>query len=179
MPVRFGQIIVGAPGAGKTTYCEGMRQYLNALGREVAIVNLDPANDNVPYEAAIELSELVSLETVMDEMKLGPNGGLIYCLEYLETNMDWLLAKLESLGPRKYLIFDFPGQLELFTHCASVLKIVQTFTKEDYRLTAVNLIDAHHCSDASKFIAASLLALTMMVQLELPHINVLSKVRTW
>lgn len=31
-------------------------------------------------------------------------------------------------------------------------------------------------SDASKFIAASLLALTIMVQLEMPHINVLSKV---
>jgi GPN-loop GTPase len=32
------------------------------------------------------------------------------------------------------------------------------------------------CSDPSKFISASLLALTMMVHLEMPHINVLSKV---
>jgi len=74
MPTRFGQLVIGAPGAGKTTYCEGMRQYLSALGRDVAIVNLDPANDNPPYEAAIDLADLVSLEVVMEEMTLGPNG---------------------------------------------------------------------------------------------------------
>ena len=38
----FGQIVIGPPGSGKTTYCEGMRQYLQALGRKVAVINLDP-----------------------------------------------------------------------------------------------------------------------------------------
>ena len=156
MPTRYGQLVVGAPGAGKTTYCEGLRQYLTALGREVAIINLDPANDNPPYDAAVDLADLVSLASVMEELELGPNGGLVYCLEYLEANMDWLLEKLSGLGP-KYLLFDFPGQLELFTHCPSVLRVTQRLTKMDYRLTCVTLIDAHHCTDASKFIAASLL----------------------
>eukprot|EP00953_Heterococcus_sp_UTEX-ZZ885_P038770 19897-Heterococcus_DN1.PRE.1 len=41
---RFGQVVVGPPGSGKTTYCNGMAQYMRGLGREVAIVNLDPAN---------------------------------------------------------------------------------------------------------------------------------------
>jgi len=145
MPTRYGQLVIGAPGSGKTTYCEGMRQYMSALGRFPAIINLDPANENLPYEAAIDLSDLVSLQTVMEEMKLGPNGGLIYCLDYLEANIDWLLKKLEDLEPNRYLVFDFPGQLELFTHCSSVLKISQILTKLDFRLTAVNLIDAHHC----------------------------------
>jgi hypothetical protein len=121
-----------------------MRQYLSALGREVAIINLDPANDQLPYEPAVDLSDLISLETVMEETKLGPNGGLVYCLEYLEANLDWLIEKIDALGP-VYLLFDFPGQLELFTHCSSVLNIAQRFVKLDYRLTVVNLIDAHHC----------------------------------
>jgi hypothetical protein len=51
-----------------------MRQYLGALGRDVAIINLDPANDNPPYEAAVDLADLVSLEVVMEEKGLGPNG---------------------------------------------------------------------------------------------------------
>lgn len=32
------------------------------------------------------------------------------------------------------------------------------------------------CSDAGKFIAAALVSLTTMIRLELPHVNVLSKV---
>lgn len=30
----------------------------------------------------IDIRELISLEDVMEELQLGPNGGLIYCMEY-------------------------------------------------------------------------------------------------
>lgn len=46
----------------------------------------------------------------MEEFDLGPNGGMVYCLEYLEKNVDWLMERLEGLN-KKYLIFDFPGQV--------------------------------------------------------------------
>lgn len=50
---RFGMLVIGFPGAGKTTFCEGMHQYLTALGRKNAVINLDPANDStVPYEVS-------------------------------------------------------------------------------------------------------------------------------
>lgn len=71
----FGQLVVGPPGSGKTTYCHGMKQFLQAAGRKVAIVNLDPANDSLPYDVAVDVADLVSLEEVMAELKLGPNGG--------------------------------------------------------------------------------------------------------
>ena len=45
----FGQIVIGPPGSGKTTYCNGMSQFLTALGRKVAVINIDPANDNIPF----------------------------------------------------------------------------------------------------------------------------------
>ena len=48
-------------------------------------------------------------------MKLGPNGGLIYCMEFLGENFDWLLKKIEKLKDH-YLLFDCPGQVELYTH---------------------------------------------------------------
>jgi hypothetical protein len=31
----FGQLVIGPPGSGKTTYCNGVAQYLTALGRKV------------------------------------------------------------------------------------------------------------------------------------------------
>ena len=44
------------------------------------------------------------------------------------------------------------------------------------QLVAVHLVDSHYCSDPGKFISVLLTSLSTMVQLELPHINVLSKV---
>jgi hypothetical protein len=40
----------------------------------------------------------------------------------------------------------------------------------------VHLVDAHHCTDSSKFVSVVMLSLSSMVRLELPHINVLSKI---
>ena len=31
------------------------------------------------------------------ELGLGPNGGLLYCMDYLEKNMDWLQKALAPL----------------------------------------------------------------------------------
>eukprot|EP00976_Prorocentrum_cordatum_P052954 1068181-Prorocentrum_minimum.AAC.3 len=107
----YGQVVVGPPGAGKSTYCTGMQQYFELTGRKVAIINLDPANDELPYTCALNVSELISLADVMDELQLGPNGGLVYCMDYLHQNLDWLKEKLEPLAHDHYLIFDLPGQV--------------------------------------------------------------------
>jgi hypothetical protein len=40
----------------------------------------------------------------------------------------------------------------------------------------VHLVDAHLCSDPGKYVSALLLSLSTMLHLELPHINVLSKI---
>ena len=185
----FGQVVIGPPGSGKTTYCRGMAQYLRGIGRRPVIVNLDPANDELPYEPDVDLSELIQLEEVMDKLQLGPNGGLLYCLEHLEQNLDWLVAQLEECnatrgedgeddgGPEVYFLFDFPGQVELFTSHSSVHRILEHLTSAlDYRLAAISLVDAHHCADPAKFISVVLLCLSTMLRLGLPHVNVLSKV---
>ena len=87
-----------------------MFELLTGTGRPVALVNLDPANDTLPRPADLDLSELVTVTDVMRELRLGPNGALLYCLEFLEKNMDWLLKRLAALGD-KYILFDFPGQV--------------------------------------------------------------------
>lgn len=93
----FGQVVVGPPGSGKSTYCTALAQYLASTGRTVAVVNLDPANDGMAYRAAVDVTELVDLAAVMEETGLGPNGGLIWAVEYLESNLDWLLERLKPL----------------------------------------------------------------------------------
>lgn len=170
----FGQLVIGPPGSGKTTYCAGMVQFLSGFGRKVAVVNLDPANDVLPYQADIDISDLITISDVMDTLKLGPNGGLVYCMEYLEKNIDWLKTELEKVKDM-YLLIDCPGQVELYTHNNAVRNIVSELVKMDIRLVAVHLVDSHYCSDASKFISVLLTSLSTMLQIALPHVNVLSK----
>ncbi|WOL14216.1 GPN-loop GTPase QQT1 [Canna indica] len=173
----FGQAVIGPPGSGKTTYCNGMSQFLKLIGRKVAVINLDPANDALPFECTVNIEDLIKLSDVMAEHSLGPNGGLVYCMDFLENNIDWLESKLKPLLEDHYLLFDFPGQVELFfLHSNTKNMITRLIKKLDLRLTAVHLIDAHLCCDPGKYVSALLLSLTTMVHLELPHINVLSKI---
>jgi GTPase SAR1 family protein len=98
MPPRFGQLIIGPPGSGKSTYCDGMHQFLSAVGRPCSVVNLDPANDATSYKAALDVRSLVGLEEIMNDEELGPNGGVLHALEALEQDFDWLADGLEELG---------------------------------------------------------------------------------
>lgn len=172
----FGQVVIGPPGSGKTTYCSKVHDfYKQKLNRQVVVVNLDPANDNMLYKPAIDVTELICVDDVMTNLKLGPNGALMFCMEYLEENYDWLLSKLSSVKD-SYLIFDLPGQIELYTHHSSIKNMFEKLQKVGYHLCAVHMVDSHYCSDAAKFISTLLLSLSTMLQMGLPHINVLSKV---
>lgn len=94
----FAQLVIGPPGAGKSTYCNGMHQFLGAIGRKCSIVNLDPANDKTSYPCALDVRDLVTLEEIMEEDHLGPNGATLYALEELEENYSWLEGGLKELG---------------------------------------------------------------------------------
>jgi len=172
----FGQIVIGPPGSGKTTYCGAIKEFLSGVGRKVVIVNMDPANETMPFTPDVDIFDLINLTDVMDKLKLGPNGGLLYCMEFLEKNFEVIETKLKAFQEQEcYFIFDFPGQVELYTHHDSVKNIIESLIKLDFRLAAVHLVDSHYCNDAAKFISVLLTSLSTMLQIALPHINVLSK----
>eukprot|EP01025_Chloroclados_australasicus_P046988 TRINITY_DN52082_c0_g1_i1.p1 TRINITY_DN52082_c0_g1~~TRINITY_DN52082_c0_g1_i1.p1 ORF type:complete len:289 (-),score=27.04 TRINITY_DN52082_c0_g1_i1:1439-2305(-) len=173
----YGQIVVGPPGCGKTTYCAGLQQLLQGIGRKVSVINLDPGNDVVPYECQVDVRELVHVDKVQEEFNLGPNGGLIFCMEIILENMDWLQKKLEPLiQDQHYLLFDCPGQVELITLHKGFHDMIEIMTRKwDLRLAAVHMIDGNQCTDAGKYLGGLLLSLNCMLHLALPHINVMSK----
>ena len=112
----------------------------------------------------------------MDKLELGPNGGLVYCLEYIEQNLDWLVERMAPLVKDHYVLFDCPGQVELYTHHNSVRNIAEQLCKRlELRLVCTHLVDSHYCSDGAKFVSVLLTSLSTMLQLGMPHVNVLSK----
>ncbi|KAL2108678.1 hypothetical protein VUR80DRAFT_3516 [Thermomyces stellatus] len=171
----FAQLVLGSPGAGKSTYCDGMHQFLGAIGRACSVVNLDPANERTNYPCAIDIRDVVKLEEAMADDKLGPNGAMLYALEALENNFEWLEEGLKELG-QDYVLFDCPGQVELYTHHDSLRKIIFKLDKMGYRLVVVHLSDCICLTQPSLYISNLLLSLRAMLQMDMPHINVLSKI---
>lgn len=53
---------------------------------------------------------------------------------------------------------------------------LRTRVRPRVQLAAVHLVDSSSCSDPAKFLAVALLSLITMVRLEMPHVNLLSKV---
>ncbi|KAG7660935.1 uncharacterized protein J8A68_005610 [[Candida] subhashii] len=176
----FGQIVIGPPGSGKSTYCHGMYQFMSAIGRKSCVVNLDPANDRLPYpNCALDIRDYITLEEIMEELNLGPNGGLMYALESLDVEgIETFLEKIDQLiNEQNYIIFDCPGQVELFTHHNSLYKIFKSLTqKKRMRLCVISLVDSIYLTSPSQYISILLLSLRSMLQLDLPHVNVISKI---
>ncbi|ODQ63176.1 GPN-loop GTPase 3 [Nadsonia fulvescens var. elongata DSM 6958] len=172
---RTGILVMGPAGAGKSTFCNSLISYIQSVGRQAHIVNLDPAAEPSEYEFTVDIRDLISLEDVMEEMSLGPNGGLVYCFEFLLNNLDWLD---ENLGDYEdeYLIFDCPGQIELYTHVPVLPTIVRHLSNHlNFSLCATYLLEAPFVIDKPKFFSGVLSAMSAMILLETPHINILSK----
>lgn len=174
-----------------------MIQHLRHNKRSCYYVNLDPAAEDFAYEPDLDIKELISLEDVMEEMGLGPNGGLIYCFEYTITNraafyalhtlmvvrfllenLDFLTEAMDSLTEEYLIIIDMPGQIELYTHIPVVPELVKHLTRTgalNVNLCAAYLLESTFVVDRAKFFAGTLSAMSAMIMLEIPHVNVLSK----
>lgn len=140
---------------------------------------MDPANDSLPYPCSVDIRDFITVEEVMQEQQLGPNGGLMYAVESLDKSIDLFILQIKSIvqEEKAYTVFDCPGQVELFTHHSSLFRIFKKLEKElDMRFCVVNLIDCFYLTSPSQYISILLLALRSMLMMDLPHINVFSKI---
>jgi len=144
------------------------------------LFNLDPAAerfelpDGTASTPSVDIRDLISLEEVMEDLGLGPNGGLVYCFEYLLQNLDWLH---EAVGDFEddYLLIDCPGQIELYTHIPIMPRLIATLQQANIRPCAVYLLESQFMEDKNKFFSGVLSAMSCMINLEVPHVNLLSK----
>ncbi|GET89408.1 hypothetical protein, conserved [Leishmania tarentolae] len=196
----FGELICGPPGSGKTTYCEGKRQFLSVydVTRPVVMLNLDPANEDIfPYPCDVDIRELVDHATVMQEEGLGPNGTYLFCAAVMQANVDWVITKVEEAVERRvqevlatemtaaggktlrapYLLIDCPGQVEFYIDAQVMPTLIRALAKRlQCSLCTVHLVDAGIATrDLPTYVSSCVLSLTTMIDHELPHVNVLSK----
>jgi len=137
--------------------------------------NLDPAAEFYGYDADFDIRDLVDVDAAMDDMGYGPNGGLVYCMEYLLENAEWLKDELDNFGDDEYVLLDCPGQIELYSHLPIMHDLVKQIKGWGFQVISVYLLDALYVLEPAKFISGCLLSLSCMLQLETPHVNVVTK----
>ncbi|XP_066465911.1 GPN-loop GTPase 3 [Tiliqua scincoides] len=153
-----------------------MVQHCEALNRSVQVVNLDPAAEHFDYDVMADIRELIEVDDVMedDSLRFGPNGGLVFCMEYFANNFDWLEDGLGHVED-DYILFDCPGQIELYTHLPVMKQLVEQLQQWEFRVCGVFLVDSQFMVESFKFISGAMAALSAMVSLEIPQVNVMTK----
>lgn len=175
----IGQIVIGIPGSGKTTYCFMMSKFLLDLGKHSIVINLDPGNFQRHKIFGVDLCTLINMNEIVSDLHFGPNGSILYCLEYLEKNLGWLEKKIQLTLSGKtmiFILFDFPGQIELYTHYSTVRNLLRRFTKKKFNLLGVVLSDFFFLKDYTIRQLLHLSNLMMMINIELPFLHLLNKV---
>lgn len=163
---------VGTAGSGKSTLTHSFAQWLRDAKLSVGTVNLDPGVLQLPYGPDIDVRDFVSLQGIMEKYNLGPNGGLIASIDLISSHLDTLQEEIKDLGV-DFLLFDTPGQIELFAFRETGPIIISSLGEESRML--IYLVDAALAKSPAGLISSLLLSASVLVRFDLPQLNVLSR----
>lgn len=163
--------VIGPAGSGKTTFCKNLFSYGSNIGRSFKIINLDPANIDDQFTYYADIREFITVEDVQESTDLGPNGSLLLALQEMSENLEEL--ELDSFQ-EDFLVFDCPGQIELFIH-SEILSNIINYTKKYLKTTVLYLMDSFFLIDPYKYVFGYLTAYISTVKFQVPRLNVLTK----
>ncbi len=164
--------VVGPAGSGKTTLTGAFRDWMRDQNYEAIIINLDPGVETLPYTPDVDIREWISLDSIMAEYNLGPNGAQVLAADFIVNNLDNINNEIYNFDS-DYAIFDTPGQLELFAFRTSSEYTFNTLSENRGMLAF--MIDPVLASSPSGLISQLLLANTVFFRFQSPYMNVLTK----
>ncbi len=165
--------VIGTAGSGKSLLTSNIFDYYAKNGNFVGVLNLDPAVENLPYTCDVDVRDYIDIISIMRQYDLGPNGAMIMASDLIASKIDDLQHDVDNVNP-DYLIVDTPGQIELFAYRTSGPFFVQNFNVE--QKTAIFLHDGSLVTTPTNFVSIALLASSVKLRLNLPLINVLTKI---
>jgi hypothetical protein len=165
--------ILGTAGAGKSLMTHVLKDHLVGNEWDVVTVNLDPGAESLPYDPDVDVRNSVNLHELMDKYDLGPNGGLVLAADMIASKAPELLEEISDFNA-DYVIFDTPGQMELFAYRPSGPFLVKQIGGADSAL--LFLFDSWLMGDAANFLSLMLLASSVKLRFGIPFLPILSKV---
>lgn len=188
-------IVIGMAGSGKSTFVARLAAHLakktaQAHGAQQAspapdpaqpmptrpyLINIDPAVAGLGYSPNVDIRDTVDYARVMEEYKLGPNGGILTALNLFTTKFDQVLALAEKrAADTDLVVLDTPGQIEIFTWSASGAIITDALASAMPTVVAY-VVDTPRTTAPATFMSNMLYACSILYKAKLPFIVVFNK----
>ncbi|EFO62994.1 ATP-binding protein [Giardia lamblia P15] len=175
-----GICLFGSPGSGKTTLCHALTQLLSHMDYDCISIDLDPSSlEEDCYD--ISIKDLVTADEVQNLEGLGPNGAILYSMEFLKENVHWLSAQISALAgtsptKRQFLLIDFPGQVECYVAYDTIDSILtHLLVDHKHNLCGLLLTEAYNLLNPRSLLSAGLSIAAQQVSLGIPALLVASK----
>lgn len=164
--------VIGTAGSGKSLLTASFSEWLRVNEQNVATLNLDPGAVRLPYTPDIDIRDYVTVDEIMEEYGLGPNGALIMAADLIASEIEKIRREIEDLNPDLILV-DTPGQMELFAFRASGPYIAREISKEPKAI--IYLFDSVFSLDPLNYVSNMFLSAAVYMRFLLPQLHVLSK----
>jgi len=112
----------------------------------------------------------------MKQYRLGPNGGIVTSLNLFSTKFKDVIKLIKKASKEhNYVIFDTPGQIEVFTWSAGGSIIMETLASE-FPTIITYVVDTVRNAKPATFMSNMLYACSILYKTNLPFIIVMNKV---
>jgi len=167
---------IGMAGCGKTTLVSRISFDLSSHKKSHFIINLDPATQNIPYLANIDIRDTINFKKVMKDYLLGPNGAILTALNLFSTRFDQVLNIVKKKSRIiEFILIDTPGQIEIFTWSASGSIITESFSK-NFPALMFYVIDSARTVNPITFVSNILYSCSILYKTRLPLVLILNKI---
>lgn len=174
MPLKEIVIMLGPAGCGKTSLTAALGRWIaKTQFIRVGYVNLDPGVRSLPYKPDFDVREYVTVDEVMREYGLGPNGALIKSVDIAVDYRGEIVDTLSRL-PAPYIIVDTPGQMELFLFREAGPLFIEELRRVGYPVATV-IYDPFSASRAQDVASLKLLSLVVQLRLGVDAVPVINK----
>jgi GPN-loop GTPase len=196
-------LVVGMAGTGKTTLVHRLQHYSAEQGLRSYFINLDPALiHDPPYDVNIDIRDTVNYRELVQQYRLGPNGGIMTTLNLYATKFHEVIHILEkkckpnsssattassgTAGDEEgvveeedsaldWIVVDTPGQIEVFTWSASGQLITEALAST-FPTVVLFAADTTRCTNPQTFMSTMLYSSSIMFKYQLPLLVAFNKI---
>lgn len=168
-------LVIGMAGAGKTTLMHRINLHMVENSIKGYYINLDPAVNEVPFGANIDIRDTINYKEVMKQYGLGPNGGILTSLNLFSTRFDQVIGLLERRADElDYIFIDTPGQIEVFTWSAGG-QIIHELLASSFPTVVLFVTDTPRSTSPTTFMSNMLYACSVLFKSRLPMVCAFNK----